>query len=276
MRIRNKRRQSMFFPYAGTGARGVELKPDQTSPDLPLDKLKSPPLLHDLRRGFTALVLTKDERQIAATMLTTQDASAFGLIKEDVPEPEDGIEISLNPPAVAKAVAAAAAAPTKPEASPAAPTNKPAIIDPVEQALRIQVSRIPQVAARYQAMAEVANEAAGTEAAVIATKLMAEICHEFGYNPNPQPAQVTTTVNDALVLPATVELVMTQQPQAPVVVDVDVAEPVVAAETYTSGKWVRRKAILAELDSRRLPHDPDAPITTLRQLLTEDDAGKKA
>jgi hypothetical protein len=62
MRIFNKLGHTCFFPYAGSGKRGVNLKSAEQSPEIPTGRVNHPSLQNDLRRGRIGVLLSPSDK----------------------------------------------------------------------------------------------------------------------------------------------------------------------------------------------------------------------
>lgn len=302
MRIRNKMPYSMFFPYATTTRRGADIKSGETSMDLPLAKLLLPHLVSDIRRGIVALVMNSDERKLAATMLTTADALAFGLIRDDsvvtpataptpAPAPaspnddgvterlqklanRSGLELVLEPDTeIALPQQDIDAKPVPPLPASSAVVDEPEVgiakpkMGAVELSIRNRLGGVPSLQGKYDVLKEIITETSG-ESVVIAEAIIAELKSEFGFVPKPEGERVLAKTVTELVLPQspTQQLAQAEPSSAP--------EAAVIAESYTGGHWRLRINLEAELTKRRIWFEVDRPLPKLRQLLVENDKTK--
>lgn len=72
MRIYNKMKSPAFFRYAGRGARGVDLKPREESPELPMQRLLDTGVQKDLRLGNIGVLLTQEETDLLKVSLPAE------------------------------------------------------------------------------------------------------------------------------------------------------------------------------------------------------------
>ena len=84
MRIFNKLGHTCYFPYAGSGRRGVNLKKQEQSPELPVDRVNHPSLRNDLKRNRIGVLLSPTDK---ASLKTIVDPETLALI-EGTPAPE--------------------------------------------------------------------------------------------------------------------------------------------------------------------------------------------
>jgi hypothetical protein len=102
MRIYNKLGHTCYFPYAGSGRRGVNLKSQEQSPDLPIERVNHPSLRNDLKRGRIGVMLSPSDK---ASLRSIVDAETMALLegakKPEKPEPPAaplGKQMDARPP----------------------------------------------------------------------------------------------------------------------------------------------------------------------------------
>lgn len=102
MRIYNKLGHTCYFPYAGSGRRGVNLKTQEQSPDLPIERVNHPSLRNDLKRGRIGVMLSPADK---ASLRSIVDAETMALLegakkpeKPEAPTEPLGKQMDARPP----------------------------------------------------------------------------------------------------------------------------------------------------------------------------------
>lgn len=104
MRIYNKLGHTCYFPYAGSGRRGVNLKSQEQSPDLPVERVNHPSLRNDLKRGRIGVMLSPADK---ASLRSIVDPETMAMLegakapeKPEAPAKPLGKQMDARPPMV--------------------------------------------------------------------------------------------------------------------------------------------------------------------------------
>jgi hypothetical protein len=108
MRVFNKLGHTCYFPYAGISRRGVNLKSQEQSPDLPVERVNHPGLRSDLKRGRIGVMLSPTDKSALRSMV---DSELMAMLegskkpeKASVPETLPGRQMDARPPQSAEPI----------------------------------------------------------------------------------------------------------------------------------------------------------------------------
>jgi hypothetical protein len=267
MRIFNKLGHTCFFPYAGSGRRGINLKTQEQSPELPIERVNHPSLQSDLKRARIGVMLSPADKGKLRSMV---DAETMELLE-------------------------GAKTPEKPE-SPAEPLGKQMDARVPEGAVEIT----EEADATYEAGGEEEKVDAVKEELEARTDMMSDegkkeeldkladsdqpsvaaAAEELKEEETPEeeePVAPAEEPEEEPVAPAEEPEEPEEEPEAPA--EEPEEEPVAPAtpakapkqKTY---KGIAKPKLFSTCLEREIPATPDMGVKDLRKLLIEDD--KKA
>jgi hypothetical protein len=277
MRIFNKLGHTCYYPYAGSGRRGVNLKTQEQSPDLPIERVNHPSLQSDLRRGRIGVLLTPADKSALRGLV---DAEMMAMLegakkpsKPEAPAAPLGKQMDARPPKVAEETA------EKPDASYEA-SLKEGRVDPVKEELKAKTDMMseegknetldklaksdqPSVAKAAEELkndeTEMADDQSGPESED------SDAAPEPGADAGPAEADGDETDGD--------DSGGTSDDAGGS--DGDVVEPLAdAGDPPKQYKGIAKPKLLSMCMERELDARPDMKVKELRALLVEDDAKK--
>lgn len=250
MRIVNKMSHTCYFPYAGSGRRGVNLKTQEQSPEIPIERVNHPSLRSDLRRNRVSVLLTPKDK---ASLKSLVDADTLALLEgsQAAEKPEDtasgGRQMDARPPEEKKDTGV-------PDAVYSS-GDKSETVDAVKDELDAKTKMMSDEG-KKQTLDEM-SESDDVSTAEAAQELKDGDGDDDGAGGTGDDTSVSVPANDT---------------DADGSGDESSDEPPSEKPKLYTG--MKKTELLSECLRRELPAKPSMKKNDLRQLLIDDDAGK--